>query len=426
PWGLLAYSVNDFLPLIQIADRTGVYGVSFLLAWTGASVAEILGSPAVGGKDGIRGLFQPLFPTSRNALSFLVPPTLPEPAPDRRVLGIGNLAVAALSVTLALGYGYARLARPVPEIGRFTAVLVQQNADSWTDGEERTLLACMSLTRQAIAREGRVPDIVLWNESNLDAPYLEFFLNYSRYPSADPLVPFFREIGTRFLLGAPVTKDWQTRSFMNSVILIGPDGFKENYYGKIQLVPFGEAVPFWEFSWFRTFMTEVVGFASGGWTAGTERVLFDLPTPQGVFRFAAPICFEDAFAGLCRDFVRDGADLFINLTNDSWSRTVSALVQHFAVARFRAIENRRTLVRSTNGGHTSVVGPFGEVLVELPVFQAVSRFVEIPVFRENTPTVFTAFGDWFGYSAIILSGLFALILVLEERLRTRRNHREHT
>ncbi len=432
PWGLLAYSVNEVLPLIQIADRTGVYGISFLLAWSGASLAEIAGAPR--GPDG-GGTRAPALPAQDDPGSLgsacvpsvpLAPPALPSDRRDRRALGVGNLALTALAAAAVLAYGYSRMSRPVPEAGRVSAVLVQQNSDSWTDGEERTLMACMDLTRKAVAAGGRRPDIVLWNESNLDAPYAEFFRKYSRYPASDPLVPFFRETGTRFLLGAPVTVDWETYSFMNGVILVGPDGSLEGHYGKIQLVPFAEGVPFWEYEWFRTFMDKVVGLGAGGWTPGSERVLFELPVSAGgSFRFAAPICFEDAFAGLCRDFAREGADFFVNLTNDSWSRTVSALVQHFAAARFRAVENRRTLVRSTNGGISCVVGPFGEVLAELPVFRAESRFLEIPVYREDRQTVYTTYGDWFAYSALFLSGLFALILVLEERISTRRNSREH-
>lgn len=432
PWGLLAYSVNEVLPLIQIADRTGVYGLSFLLAWSGAALAETAGAGRDDGPRGSGALSLPTPPpsgpgTKDGPRPFFVPPALPSDTRDRRILGVGNLALVALLTVAVLSYGYVRLARPVPEAGRISAVLVQQNSDSWTDGEERTLLACMDLTRAASAGSGRKPDIVLWNESNLDAPYAEFFRKYSRYPARDPLVPFFREAGTRFLLGAPVALDWDTNSFMNAVILVGPDGSLERHYGKIQLVPFAEGIPFWEYEWFRTFLDKVVGLSAGGWTPGTERVLFDLPTSSGrSFRFAAPICFEDAFAGLCRDFARDGADFFVNLTNDSWSRTVSALVQHFAAARFRAVENRRTLVRSTNGGISCVVGPYGEVLAELPVFSPESRLLEIPVYREDRETVYTAHGDWFGYSALFLSGLFALILVIEDRIATRRQRREHS
>ncbi len=417
PWGLLAYSVNTFLPLIQIADRTGVYGISFLLAWSGASFAELLGAR----------LRRPRESLARIRPAPRLFPPLPAADVDRAALGIGNLALVALATTAALVYGFLRMDNPVPEKGSFTAVLVQQNADSWTDGEERTLQACMALTRKAIEEAGRTPDIVLWNESNLDAPYEDYFRKYSRYPARDPLVPFFRETGSRFLLGAPIVLNWETFSAMNSVILIGPDGRQEAGYGKIHLVPFAEDIPFWEYEPFRNFMKNVVGLANGGWTAGTERVLFRLPASGGAgFAFAAPICFEDAFADLCADFARDGVDFYINLTNDSWSRTVSAQLQHFVASRFRSVETRRTLVRSTNGGLSCVIGAFGEVLEELPLFEPVSRFVEIPVFREDRETPYVRYGDWFGRGTLFFSGVLAFIFILMEHLSNRRKRREHS
>ncbi|HRZ89744.1 MAG TPA: hypothetical protein P5117_09710, partial [Spirochaetia bacterium] len=103
PWGLLAYSVNEVLPLIQIADRTGVYGISFLLAWSGSSLAEIAGIPPVGLGSRAR-IVRSTFPTP-----------LPEDGRDRRALGVGNLALVDLTAVAVLSYGYARLARPVPE-----------------------------------------------------------------------------------------------------------------------------------------------------------------------------------------------------------------------------------------------------------------------------------------------------------------------
>ena len=415
PWGLVAYSVNTLLPLIQIADRTGVYGLSFLLAWSGAALGEVVGSRSSSLSE------TPAAPPLRA----LFPRPLPAARIDRVALGVGNLALVALAASLTLVYGYARLARPVPEKGRFTAVFVQQNADSWTDGEERTLRSCMRLTRKAIAEAGRKPDIVLWNESNLDAPYKEFQRKYSRFPAKDPLIPFFQETGTRFFMGAPVLLDWDTLSFMNSVILVGPDASLEAHYGKIHLVPFAEVIPFLEYPWFREFMEKVVGLSGGGWTPGTERVLFPLPASDGnTYRFAGPICFEDAFADLCREFARAGADFYINLTNDSWSRTVSAETQHLVAARFRAVENRRTLVRSTNGGVSCVVGPYGEIRESLPLFKVESRFLEVPVYREKSETVYTVYGDWFAYSALFLSALFASILVIGDPNRRKRG--EHT
>jgi apolipoprotein N-acyltransferase len=178
-------------------------------------------------------------------------------------------------------------------------------------------------------------------------------------------------------------------------------------------VPFAEAIPFMEYPWFRKFIQETVGLDSG-WALGKEFVLFELPTKTGSVRFGAPICFEDAFADVCRNFALQDADLLINLTNISWSKTDSAEIQHWAAARFRAIEARRTLVRSTNGGVSCVVGAYGETLDSLPLFRSTSKFVEVPIFRDASPTVYVRWGDWFARAALLLSAALSLILIIQD------------
>ena len=102
---------------------------------------------------------------------------------------------------------------------------------------------------------------------------------------------------------------------------------------------------------------------SRGWEKGTEDTLFRVPLrDDGMVIFGTPICFEDAFPNLCRRFIFRGADLLINLTNVAWSRRRSAEIQMHVAALFRSIENRRILVRATNAGVTSVIGPKGEIL----------------------------------------------------------------
>ena len=187
-----------------------------------------------------------------------------------------------------------------------------------------------------------------------------------------PLIPFIRESGTWLLTGAPVVVDLKTYEATNSVILIDPRSNLVESYAKIHLVPFAESIPFMEYPWFRAFIQKTVGL-EGSWATGTRYVVFDLPTKYGPVRFGAPICFEDAYADICREFSLHGADLLINLTDMSWSKTESAEIQQWAAARFRAIEARKTLVRSTNGGVSCVVGPYGQVLDSLPLFRAASE-----------------------------------------------------
>ena len=110
-------------------------------------------------------------------------------------------------------------------------------------------------------------------------------------------------------------------------------------------------------------------------------------------RFAAPICFEDAFPTLCADLHNQKSNILINLTNDSWSKTASAEYQHFAVAYFRAIELRTPLVRSTNGGYTCVVDPVGNITASLPLFTTDALSVSVPIYPYQ-PTFYAQWKDW--------------------------------
>jgi apolipoprotein N-acyltransferase len=155
----------------------------------------------------------------------------------------------------------------------------------------------------------------------------------------------------------------------------------------------------------RNFMQKVVGLESG-WTMGTEATVMEVPTASGrPLRFGVPICFEDAFAGVCADFFRGGADILLNITNDSWSRTISSETQHYTVSRFRAIENRKVLVRATNGGVTAVVDAEGRTLATLPLFTEASLAVLVPIQIGASPTTYFLLGDW-------LPILLAAVLVL--------------
>jgi apolipoprotein N-acyltransferase len=250
---------------------------------------------------------------------------------------------------------------------------------------------------------------MIFSETSLRRPYLENEEYYATNPRETPLLPFIRESGAWLLTGAPYVLDWKDFKVMNAAILIDPQGRLSDFYGKSHPVPFTEAIPLMEFAWFRAFMKNVVGL-DGGWTTGTRLTVFELPLRDGAsLHFGVPICFEDAFPGLCGDFVRRGADILINITNDSWSQTRSAEIQHWAAARFRAIETRRTLVRSTNGGLSCVIAPTGVNVFELPLFSADAKVVDIPVYSGKELTIYTRYGDWFVLICLLLLS-FSIIL----------------
>lgn len=411
PWGLITYSWNNVLPAIQIADSTGVYGLGFALVMVSGGLAEILELPKTvlpppardEGPAGLAARFIPPLPSGQGS----------------RVASSGPLVVAVLLITGILGYGYLALARPREPRGSFPAVLVQQNVDAWESagGEEKALSVSVALAAATIEAAGRKPDIILFSETSLKRPWEEFRSFYSRTPREDPLIPFLARTGAWLFTGLPEILNWETYEATNSVVLINPRGQQVASYAKMHPVPFAEALPFWEYAGFRRFIQEVVGLESG-WTMGTERVIFELPTSgAGLVKFAGPICFEDAFAYLCRRFVNDGAEIFINLTNDSWSKTNSAEIQHFVAARFRSVEARRVLVRSTNGGVSGLVLPDGSTQDLMPLFTAEARFVDIPVYTGET-TPYMLFGDWFvAMLALVLASLFLLVVTGDIRAR---------
>ena len=120
----------------------------------------------------------------------------------------------------------------------------------------------------------------------------------------------------------------------------------------------------------------------------------------GGVRFSTPICFEDTFPGLCREFIRRGAQVLVNMTNDSWSKSVACEMQHMSIALFRAVENRRTLVRATNGGITCVDRP--QRPHHGPCCRRSARASWSPRRRCTTgaSTLYNRLGDWFPFAAL--------------------------
>lgn len=386
PWGLVAYGWNDVLWMIQIADTLGVYGLSFLNALASALFVELpLPRPFPGN-------FGAVWKYLGNFLRSY----------QGRILAFWGI----LWCWYAL-YGSYRLAHPTPIVQRVPMLLIQHNADSWNDGELPSLRKAIDLTDGGLAvfkeRTGyEKPDLIVWSETVLRRPYREYRTFYKQQPTERPLLTLLAEVDRPLLTGAPEVLNWETYDATNSAILIDRMGNLRFSYAKQHPVPFAEAIPLWEYQWMRNFMQKVVGL-EGGWVMGTKTVVMEVSTLHGQpLRFGVPICFEDAFADVCRDFFKKGADLLINITNDSWSRTVSAEIQHLVAARFRTVENRRTLVRSTNGGVTAVIDAEGRILSQLPLFTEAYLATVVPVHQPQAPTLYSILGDWFPFTGSIL------------------------
>ncbi len=388
PWGLLAHTSGTFLSLIQVSDITGQWGVSFLIAAVNASVTELL-----------------LYRGARSRF--------PES---------GAAAAAAFTVfilVLSLGYGFYSLGRTFPVKTSFDAVLVQQDADSWISGNEmESIRKGQILTREALKSSGKKPDIVIWSENAFRFPYTEDGIRYKNHPKDDPFSDFLKEIDTPIFIGSPYILDPSTYSALNAVMLISPEGKILQYYGKTHPVPFAENIPFWNIPFVQSFFRNVLGLESEGWTIGKPDVIFSIRNSGGTeITFGAPICFEDSFPSIARSFFRSGADILINLSNDSWSKTVSGETQHYMAAKFRSVENRRTMIRSTNAGVTAVIDPYGIPHSMLPLFVSKAETVSVPVYGCGSYTFYTLFGDWFPVAAILVLIIFRIYSLRSEKKR---------
>lgn len=380
PWGTLIMTSYKWNLLTQIVDITGTWGLSFLFSLFGALVAEgiyLLSSSGTGNNS--RQFFQ------------------------YRQLSACCMAFFVISVA----YGAWQLNKELVPVKQMETVMVQQNIDSWVVGkDDLPIQISQDLTDTAVEdcveATGAKPDLVVWSESVLSYSFPESEFYYHSNPFPRPLIPYIREMDVPFVIGGAATVDRAQKMYSNAALFFDHAGEYQGYYGKMQLVPFAEVIPGAQYEWVRKLLDAIVGFSSG-WTPGTELTLFNVPLKTGGdVTISIPICFEDAFPMVCRALFRAGSEIFVNITNDSWSMTNSAEYQHFAIASFRAMEFRTTLIRSTNSGYSVVVNPKGQVIADMPLFEEASLYTSVPIYQ-RTMTVYCLFGNWLPALCFILA-----------------------
>ncbi len=414
PWGTISMTAYKWPLITQLADITGTYGITFLFVFFSATLAEGL----------------------------ILIKELPNTFKKEDVLQAYRLTARLLAVLLlsSVFYGAVQKLLPRTVTKKVNAVLVQQNLDPWGDTDEEAIEISCSLTEEKIAEfkaEDEDTDVVVWSEAVLAKYFPTAERYYSNFPTNQPLIPFIKKQKTPFIIGAPLTIDRNLHKFGNSTVLIDKNGKYQGAYVKMHLVPFAERIPGVEYEWVRDLIKKIAGF-SYGWTQGEKAVVYELPLstslladtsnsqlisladysknqkPKTTVIVGTPICFDDAFGEVCRKLFLAGSELFINLTNDSWSRTESSEIQHFVVSHYRAIEYRTTLARSTNGGFTCVVDPTGKVLDSLPLFEQAALKTSIPVY-ERKMTIYARFGDWLPKLYIFLIFAFIASVILWEK-----------
>ncbi|MGA2640307.1 MAG: apolipoprotein N-acyltransferase [Spirochaetia bacterium] len=371
-YGNLGYSQYAFLPLIQIADTVGVWGISLLVVFPSC----LLGRAFADGLATLREEWR----------RYIVP-----------------AAAYSFVFLFVVAYGFVS---PVDARSdrQWRVALVQQNVDPWKGGYAAYRASLDVLERQSLRAMAENPEIVIWSETSF-VPAIDWHTRYRPDTQTYGLVKELRE----FLAAQPVPyvvgnddgqlkrveEGQEVRVDYNAAILFDRDRIVDTYR-KLHLVPFTESFPFQKslpglYNWLANADTHF-------WEKGNVDTVFEA---RGV-RFSTPICFEDTFGDLCRGFVRRGADVLVNITNDAWSFSVPGAMQHMTMAVFRAVENRRSVVRSTNAGMTNIIDPNGRILSSLPPFVEGSLSGTVPV-HTTTSTVYTRWGDWLPPVLLLLS-----------------------
>ena len=360
PWNLLGTAQVSNLSLTRITTLTGVYGVSFEIALVNVAIAA----------------------------AFLVPKK------KRATLLMASFAAAAV---LQAG----RLVDAPRLQTDHAALLLQENIPvdaPWTrDAFERTLRELADLTLKSVEVDSStLPasqhiDLIVWPES--PAPF------YTGDPLfRDAVSEVARQSRTWAVTGAignkPLTKGSVSASqVFNSAALVNPSGDWTAQYDKVHLVPFGEYLPFPQLFAFAGGLTKEVG----QFEAGTSRAPLDAGgTKLGVF-----VCYESVFPGEVRQFADQGAQVFVNLSNDGWYGDSGAYAQHLNQTRMRAIENDRWLLSATNTGVTASIDPYGRVVARLPRKERAALLA--PYALTSVTTFYTRYGDWFAWLCAIIS-----------------------
>jgi apolipoprotein N-acyltransferase len=289
--------------------------------------------------------------------------------------------------------------------------LIQQNSDPRKHEYRETFDTLTRLTDEARTAD---PDIIVWSET-------AFVPNIRRWSREEPrryslarLVQRFLEyqaqIDNYLVTGNDdyrrVLDDEGTeieRLNFNAAVFFSPEGERLETYHKIRLVPFTEYFPYEEtLPWVYNLLLE---FDVNFWEPGDEKTVFEHPK----FRFSTPICFEDVFPNEVRGFVRNGAEVIVNLSNDYWSLTPVQAKQHFLGSMFRTVENRRPMVRSTASGLTAHVDRWGRIIATAPYYEEAHLVTDVRVPADRTTTAYTRFGDWFPVAAGIAAVAIALL-----------------
>jgi len=317
----------------------------------------------------------------------------------------------------AMLYGFVDVKKGNPS-QYITVAAIQNNEDSWKNGineYQENVNSLINLTEEA-KKENTDIDLVVWPETAIAPSILANYYgkeDFKRYELVYNLLKFLNKQSSYFVIGnanQSELKDGSVERY-NSAFLFKPGENvippEPDVYSKIKLVPFTEDFPYK--NQFPKLYEKLLNGDTHMWDKGNEYTVFK----KDDFSFSTPICFEDTFGYVCRKMVRNGSRAFINLSNDSWSKSEVCQYQHLAMAVFRSVENRVPSVRSTSSGQTCIINQHGKVVEMAEPFTKSFVVGKVPVYGKSfKESVYTKTGDLFGILEVVITAVILIIQII--------------
>jgi|HubBroStandDraft_6_1064221.scaffolds.fasta_scaffold00432_3 apolipoprotein N-acyltransferase len=350
PWNLAGYAASVNIALVQMTTVTGIYGLSFVVAAYSSLAA-----------------YAAMARTRRAWTQVIV--------------------ATAILIIIAAGGGYLVPAAPATHVAHLVQTNFPQSESYPSNWMQIHASELDELERISVLAAKKSPGVIIWPE--VPAP---FSLQDTAFKARATQIA--ADSGEDFLVGVV---DWKMDAgkwdAANAAVLLDPAGQRTFTYDKIHLVPFGEYVPLRHLLSFAGRLTADISDFTPGTTYSVGKI------PGGTF--GVFICYEAVFAGEVREFAANGAQLLITISNDGWFGHSAARPQHLMMARVRAVESRRWLLRDTNNGYTASIDPYGRVVATLA--PDVRGELDAPYdFRTNL-TPYARFGDWFAWLCVIIT-----------------------
>ena len=401
-YGLAAYTQWTVKPLIQIVDLVGVWGLSALVLFPSALLFAF---------------FARLLELKNNSIEKNTKFSKIFFFESFKLIKIPAL-IWLIIFSLSLIYGFI-VQKNYANYPKKTIIAIQSNVDPWIGDYsvyKNNLLTLMRLTNQALdeAKEKNLkPELIVWPETAF-IPRIEWHyakrLNPESFEQVKMLLDFIEKLPIPILLGNDYgiegydkLGDYRILDY-NSALLFFPGKNvippKPEMYKKNHLVPFTEHFPFE-----KTFPKIYKALLNGDthmWEKGIEKNILEI---EGL-AFGAPICFEDTFGYIGREFVNNGAQAFVNMSNDAWSKSLPCQYQHLSMAIFRSVENRVPQVRSTASGQTCFIDPNGRITSMAKPFTEAYIIDTIPIIENLQKSLYTLLGDYLGIFFVLLAVIF--------------------